>query len=103
MREEYIAIVGGWDQSNETIEANANLVAAAPAMKEAIKKLVEAINVITDCGDARKVSLYDEEGVEGWQWTSSNGQEWTEIGGWDNVPLHPVALEAIEFAQKQMQ
>lgn len=71
-------------------------------MEEAIKKLIEAINVITDCGDPDKVSLYDEEGVEGWRWTSSDGQEWTEIGSWDEVPMHPLAEEAIEFAQKQI-
>lgn len=71
-------------------------------MEEAINRLIEAINIITDCGDPERRSLYDEEGVEGWRWTSSDGQEWIKIGSWDEVPMHPVAEEAIEFAQKQI-
>jgi len=32
------------------------------------------------------VSLYDEEGVEGWRWTSPKGTERTIIGAWDESP-----------------
>lgn len=35
------------------------------------------------------VSLYDEEGVEGWTWTSPDGEEFTVIGGWDDPPPLP--------------
>jgi hypothetical protein len=37
--EEYIAIVGGWDQSIETIKANAALIASAPEMFDIIERL----------------------------------------------------------------
>jgi hypothetical protein len=37
--EEYIATVGGSDQSTETIEANANLISVAPEMFDIIELL----------------------------------------------------------------
>jgi hypothetical protein len=33
-----------------------------------------------------EVSLYDEEGVEGWRWTAPGGEEHVAIGGWDGPP-----------------
>lgn len=35
------------------------------------------------------VSLYDEEGVEGWRWVSPRNEEWTEIGDWGEPPAIP--------------
>jgi hypothetical protein len=32
--------------------------------------------------DAERTLLYDEEGVEGWRWTSPDGQEFSCIGDW---------------------
>ncbi len=38
-------------------------------------------------------SLYDEEGVEGWAWTSPSGESLgDEIGLWDEVPAMPDGL-----------
>ena len=39
-----------------------------------------------------KASLYDEEGVDGWMWTSPNGQEFCEMGDWDKEPPIPEHL-----------
>lgn len=36
-----------------------------------------------------KVSLYDEEGVEGWKWESPAGNEYCEIGDWHELPTWP--------------
>ncbi len=47
-------------------------------------KLVEALG-----WSFEKVSMYDEEGVEGWKWTSPTGQEYHEIGQWDEAPPVP--------------
>jgi len=38
-----------------------------------------------------KASLYDEEGVEGWRWTSPAGDTFDEIGGWNEAPVVPEA------------
>lgn len=35
------------------------------------------------------VSLYDEEGVEGWRWTSPDGVEYYEVGDWNDTPTAP--------------
>lgn len=40
-----------------------------------------------------KVSLYDEEGVEGWRWDGPNGEEYSEVGAWDEPPVIPDALQ----------
>ncbi len=32
------------------------------------------------------VSMYDEEGVEGWHWESPTGEDYYEMGGWDELP-----------------
>lgn len=36
--------------------------------------------------DASRVSLYDEEGIEGWQWTDRDGSEYYETGDWSEPP-----------------
>jgi hypothetical protein len=38
-------------------------------------------------------SLYDEEGVEGWCWTSPQGVEHDVIGGWNEPPPLPDGVE----------
>lgn len=38
--------------------------------------------------EAEQTSLYDEEGVEGWRWTSPDGRhEYSVIGLWDSGPV----------------
>lgn len=61
--------------------------------------LVAALKIMHDCGEPYKVSLYDEEGIEGWRWTHSDGREWTEMGSWnEDAPMHPVAEAALAKA-----
>jgi hypothetical protein len=36
-----------------------------------------------------RVSLYDEEGVDGWQWTEPDGTDHAEMGDWDDPPPWP--------------
>jgi hypothetical protein len=69
-------------------------------MNEIITKLIEALRAVNSCCDPVRVSLYDEEGIEGWRWTAGDGREWTEMGDWDDEPIHPLAEEAIELAEK---
>jgi hypothetical protein len=41
------------------------------------------VDLAMQCGwQANRVSLYDEEGVEGWEWLSPSGQSYTCIGDW---------------------
>ena len=73
-------------------EANARLIAAAP-------ELVEALVIVHECGLPEKVSMYDEEGVEGWQWCHPDGRIWSEIGSWyEAPPMHPIARAALAKA-----
>jgi hypothetical protein len=37
-----------------------------------------------------KVSMYDQEGVEGWQWHHPDDRYVHVIGGWDDLPSVPV-------------
>jgi hypothetical protein len=46
-------------------------------------------------------SFYDEEGVEGWEFTSPAGKEFSEIGDWNDEPPWPDELLAIEAAQRE--
>ena len=41
------------------------------------------------------VSLYDEEGVEGWKWTSPDGAEYYEVGDWDAEPTVPDEVSSL--------
>lgn len=41
------------------------------------------------------ISMYDEEGVEGWKWISPRGEEFCEIGSWDEMPEIPQEVEEI--------
>ena len=42
------------------------------------------------------VSLYDEEGAEGWHFQGPEGQEITELGPWTEEPPWPEELLALE-------
>ncbi len=43
------------------------------------------------CGEPDRVSLYDEEAVEGWRWTHPDGREWYAQGDWNEPPPpHPL-------------
>lgn len=82
------------EQSPEETEANARLIAAAPDRHQQMLALT-----VYDW-EVDKVSLYDEEGIEGWTWTEPNGTEHTEMGDWDELPPWPdSAREAIAKAQ----
>lgn len=39
--------------------------------------------------EAHPVSLYDEEGVEGWRWEGPDGEEIFVIGPWHEQPPAP--------------
>ena len=66
-------------------KANANLIAASPCMHDQLKALVLYGWTV------EKVSLYDEEGVEGWMWTEPDGTEHTEAGEWGDLPPWPMS------------
>ncbi len=42
-----------------------------------------------------KASLYDEEGIEGWLWDDYRGEEYAEIGDWEELPTMPEIVEEI--------
>jgi hypothetical protein len=53
----------------------------------------EAVRMLTLGGwSVERVSMYDEEGVEGWRWTGPNGEEYEEISDHNEVPPLPEAL-----------
>lgn len=59
-------------------------------MLEKIKRDDKIRDDIELCGEPEKLSMYDEEGVEGWLWTHPDGRQWSEIGSWDEpAPPHP--------------
>ena len=49
--------------------------------------------------DVEQASLYDEEGVEGWTWTSPDGTEYSEVGSHDEPP--PIPDQALKFLADQ--
>ncbi len=74
-------------------DEDAKLIAAAP-------ELLEALEIEFACGLPSRISMYDEEGVEGWLWVHPDGREWSEVGSWDQrPPMHPVARAAIAKAR----
>ena len=80
----------GWDATYQNpTKANARLIVAAPDMYEAAK-------VQQECGLPSKVTMYDEDGCEGWLWSHPDGREWVELGDWSEPPtLHPLMRAAI--------
>ena len=60
-----------------------------------------ALWILTHGGSVSQVSLYDEEGVEGWRW-EFNGKEYYEIGDWNDMPMIPrdmIAAYHIKYPQ----
>lgn len=47
------------------------------------------VNALVEGWSLERVALYDEEGVEGWQWTSPEGYEYNEVGSWTEFPAIP--------------
>lgn len=39
--------------------------------------------------DTSRISCYDEEGVEGWQWSGPNNETADELGDWNEPPPIP--------------
>lgn len=72
---------------------DAALIASAP-------DLGDQVYALTGLGwTVEKLSMYDEEGVEGWMWTEPNGTEHTEMGDWSELPTWPQsAREAVAKA-----
>ncbi len=67
---------------------NAILVAEAP-------DLYLMVWALTNGWDAKKASLYDEEGVDGWRWTDPRGKEYDLIADWSFPEIDEVVREAI--------
>ena len=81
------------DASNQELQANARLIAAAPDRSDQ----VIALSLLD--WSVSKRSLYDEEGIEGWAWIEPDGTEHVEVGDWDELPPWPAsAREAIAKA-----
>lgn len=80
--------LGNAPEAVETHHGNASIFAEAPDRIEQLIALLR-YNWTVD-----KVSLYDEEGVEGWCWTEPNGREHTEIGDWNELPPWPDSARA---------
>lgn len=61
------------------------------AVQNAVRTVVEVIadRLIALGWEVSKVSLYDEEGIEGWRWTAPDGKEYCEVGSWDEPPPLP--------------
>jgi len=63
-------------------------------MEEQEIKLKAALFVLSQDGSVRKISCYDEEGVEGWEW-EFEGKEWWDLGDWSEIP--PIPDEMVEY------
>jgi hypothetical protein len=60
---------------------------------ELVVAATHAYRLMADGWSVSKISMYDEEGVEGWQWTRyHNDREYTVIGSWDELPPIPGEL-----------
>lgn len=74
-------------------KANAKAIAALPS-------LLEALELQSQIEGPSMTLLYDEEGVEGWQWEHpATGQTWTAIGQHDEpAPFFPPVESALKLA-----
>lgn len=69
-------------------------------IRDAAPGLLEAAIVQQECGSPSRVTMYDEDGCEGWMWLHPDGREWIEIGDWSETPtLHPLMRAAIAEAE----
>jgi hypothetical protein len=66
-------------------------MAKRPQVSEAqeVHDLKQMVRALMDEWTVERRSLYDEEGVEGWCWTTPSGDEFYEIGIWDELPPWP--------------
>lgn len=39
--------------------------------------------------EVERLSFYDEEGLEGWRWTSPDGEVYWTLGDWSEPPVPP--------------
>lgn len=83
-----------WEQTSD------NSLAALKAELEKQPSETEAALWALSIGewDVQRVSLYDEEGVEGWRWTGPTSVEGhAEIGDWSELPPVPdVVMDAYD-------
>jgi hypothetical protein len=54
-----------------------------------LRRVQAAQDLLANGWTVQKVSMYDEEGVEGWQWTAPDGREENVIGDWEGAPPVP--------------
>ena len=51
--------------------------------------MIDFETLINDDWSVGRVSMYDEEGIEGWRWTAPDGEESYVVGNWDDWPPQP--------------
>lgn len=80
-----------WAEEDEKRREQERIKARDRAAKRRNDK---ALLVLFKAGwSAEKTSLYDEEGVEGWLWSHSDGREYSVIGDHGGDPVIPAELE----------
>ena len=80
-----VAVCGGFrdtaqPDAREENQANAALIADAPDCNA----MLTAVLLLG--WDIERASLFDEEGVEGWRFTSPSGSEYHIVGDWGELP-----------------
>lgn len=77
---------------SETLERFADVRAQIIAVREEYMRMRLMLKALCLLGwSVDKVSMYDEEGVEGWRWTDPQGHEYCEAGDWNDLPPLPEA------------
>lgn len=71
-----------WPDRVEMSLANADLISKAPDLRDQVDALL-------DGWKCERVSMYEDEGVEGWRWIEPDGTEHYEVGSWDELPPWP--------------
>ena len=62
---------------------------AADAIRGLIAENKALLVALRDGWEVNMVSLYDEEGVEGWRWLGPGGEEIAVVGSWEALPPIP--------------
>jgi hypothetical protein len=62
-------------------------------IKDILRRAAYTVVALRNDWDIETLSMYDEEGIEGWRWVAPNGVEYVEIGSWDEFPEVPEAVE----------
>jgi hypothetical protein len=65
------------------------LMKTASSLFSEVERLRKLVDLFSDGWVVERASLYDEEGVEGWIWTSPRGVTHCVIGSWDDGPELP--------------